>query len=125
MGDVYMAKLAEQARTRALAPHAHCPLCCSLYGGSSKPTRRTPHPWHSGSLCSRRRTRGRAERPSRHRDPIWALEVPPSPAPLLTPNPTPNQAERYEEMVEYMKKVAVASDTDLSLEARSLHPLTM
>ena len=29
------------------------------------------------------------------------------------------QAERYEEMVEYMKKVAVASDTDLSLEVRT------
>jgi len=30
------------------------------------------------------------------------------------------QAERYEEMVEYMKKVAIASDTDLSLEERNL-----
>ena len=30
------------------------------------------------------------------------------------------QAERYEEMVEYMKKVAMASATDLSLEERNL-----
>ena len=30
------------------------------------------------------------------------------------------QAERYEEMVEYMKKVAAASVDDLSLEERNL-----
>ena len=30
------------------------------------------------------------------------------------------QAERYDEMVEYMKKVASTSETDLSLEERNL-----
>ena len=30
------------------------------------------------------------------------------------------QAERYDEMVEYMKKVANAADADLSLEERNL-----
>ena len=63
MGDVYMAKLAEQERTPALAHSRLPPLLIN-----------TKHPH-------------------------W-------------------QAERYEEMVEYMKKVAVASDTDLSLEVR-------
>lgn len=67
MGDVYMAKLAEQERTPALAHSRLPPLLIN-----------TKHPH-------------------------W-------------------QAERYEEMVEYMKKVAVASDTDLSLEV-AVHPV--
>ena len=72
--------------------------------------------------------KGRSQKPRSFPDPAVSNSVlPVVPPPLLCspPNPTPNQAERYEEMVEYMKKVAVASDTDLSLEARSLHPLTM
>ena len=74
MGDIYMAKLAEQARPCALAPScAHAPA----------------------RSCARALARPCA---------CW-------------PRPTPDwQAERYEEMVEYMKKVAVASETDLSLE---------
>ena len=76
MGDVYMAKLAEQARLCALAPSCACAPARS---------------------CARALARSCACWPRPHR---W-------------------QAERYEEMVEYMKKVAVASETDLSLEERS------
>ena len=77
MGDVYMAKLAEQARPCALAPS-----CAAPQHGHALAR------WHGPALV------GHARHPTTH---CW-------------------QAERYEEMVEYMKKVAVASETDLSLE---------
>ena len=94
MGDVYMAKLAEQARPCALPPS------CA----------RTP-----ARSCARALARPCA---------CWPRPTPDTPrrsCPALVGHPTPDtwQAERYEEMVEYMKKVAVASETDLSLEERS------